>query len=77
MFLNREQIIRAIGDADDAVIARIMAIGATAEELAEAQAWITNDEPLVNTGKPLPKGRVGALAEILKTLEDERDEPAR
>ena len=56
---------------------RLMARGATAEEMAEAQAWITNDEPLVNTGKPLPKGRVGALAEILMTLEDESDEPPR
>lgn len=73
--LTQEQIRRALGQVDDAALARIMATGATAEELAEAQAWVANDEPLLNTGKALPKGRVGMLAEILMTLEEESEEP--
>ena len=29
---------------------QIIGTGATVEELAEAQAWIANDEPLLNAG---------------------------
>ena len=54
MRLNHELIIKSLGDVDDTVIAQILATGASAEELAEAQAWIVNDEPLLNAGKPLP-----------------------
>jgi hypothetical protein len=75
MPLTREQIRRALGEVDDAALARIMATGATPEELAEAQAWVVNDEPLLNTGKALPKGRVGMLAEILMTLDADDQEP--
>jgi hypothetical protein len=59
-------------------IAEIIATGATAEELAEAQAWIVNDDPLLNAGKPLPGGRVRELIDILAELvpdEDEDKEP--
>ena len=71
MLLSREQIIRALGDIDDLVVAEILAIGATPDELAEAQAWLANDEPLVNSGRPLPAGRVGRLADILISLQEE------
>jgi hypothetical protein len=75
MPLSREQIIRAVGDIDDVAVAEIIATGASAEELAEAHAWLANDEPLLNTGKSLPAGRVGRLASILMALEDEKSEP--
>jgi len=67
--LTREDVTRAVGRADDATIAQIIGTGATVDELAEAQAWIVNDEPLINAGKPLAKGRVGELVEILSELE--------
>jgi hypothetical protein len=73
--LTRDDIIKAVGEIDDTTIAEIIATGATAEELAEAQAWINNDEPLMNAGRPLPSGRVGELVAILEELElDEDDE---
>jgi hypothetical protein len=75
MLLNRAEIIRILGEVDDVTIAHIASSGSTAEELAEAQAWVANDEPLLNSGKPLPVGRVGQLAEILRKLEEERAEP--
>ena len=50
--------------------------GATREELAEAKAWLSNDEPLMNAGKPLAKGRVGELVEILTELEDSEEDEA-
>jgi hypothetical protein len=72
--LSREQVIKALGDVDDAIITEVVGMGATAEELAEAQAWIANDEALINSGKPLVVGRISRLADILSSLE-ERDEP--
>jgi hypothetical protein len=75
MPLNRDQIIRTVGDIDDVAVAEIIATGATSEELAEAHAWLANDEPLLNSGKSLPTGRVGRLASILMALEEEKFEP--
>lgn len=72
MSLTREQIIKALGDVDDAIVAELIATGATSGELAEAQAWVVNDEALVNAGRPLPSGRVSRLAEILSTADEER-----
>jgi hypothetical protein len=76
--VTRDDVIKAVGPVDDVTIAQIIGTGATVEELAEAQAWMANDEPLINAGKPLPSGRVGELIEILSELEPEEDdaEPA-
>ncbi|SHL10225.1 hypothetical protein SAMN05444159_4996 [Bradyrhizobium lablabi] len=71
--LTRDDVVKAIGDIDDVAIAEIIGTGATAEELAEAQAWLANDEPLMNAGRPLPNGRVGELVEILEELEADED----
>lgn len=54
--LSRDDIIKAIGQVDGVTIAEIIGTRATAEELAEAQAWAVNDDPLLNAGKPLPTG---------------------
>ena len=77
MQLNHELIVRSLGEVDDTVIAQILATGASVEELAEAQAWIVNDEPLLNAGKPLPAGRVSQVAEILKALQEETEDSER
>jgi hypothetical protein len=76
--LTRKDIAALFGDLDDVVIADIIATGATAEELAEAHAWLANDEPLLNAGRPLPGGRVARLVDILAAIseEEEADEPA-
>ena len=67
--LTRDDVIRAVGPADDVTIAEIIGTDATAEELAEAKAWIANDEPLMNEGRPLAQGRVlqrrGDVADVL------------
>lgn len=73
--ITRDDVTAAIGQVDDVTIAEIIGTGATVEELAEAKAWITNDEPLMNAGKPLATGRVRELIDILSELElDEEDE---
>lgn len=72
--ITRDDAIKAIGRADDVTIAKIIATGATADELAEARAWISNDEPLLNAGRPLATGRVRELIEILAEFEPDDDD---
>jgi hypothetical protein len=75
--VRRDDVYRAIGVADDVTIAQIIGTDATVEELAEAQAWIANDEPMLNAGRPLAHGRVRQLVDILSELEmnDEESGP--
>jgi hypothetical protein len=77
--LIRKDLVALIGDVDDTVIAEIIATGATAEELSEAHAWLANDEPLMNAGRPLPGGRVARLVDIMAAIneEEEAEELAR
>jgi hypothetical protein len=74
--VTRDDVINAVGVVDDVTIAQLIGTGATREELAEAKAWLSNDEPLMNAGKPLAKGRVGELIDILTDLEDNEDDEA-
>jgi hypothetical protein len=64
-----------LGPLDDVTIAQIIATGASTEELAQTHAWLTNNEPLMNAGKPLPSGRVGELVDIVAAIEDEEVDP--
>jgi len=66
--------MKAVGEVDDVAIAQIIGTAATVDELAEAQAWIANDDPLLNAGKPLPTGRVRELIYILAELQPSEDE---
>ena len=72
--LTRDDVAKAVARADDVTIAEIIATGATVDELAEAQAWIVNDEPLMNAGKPLASGRVRELIDILEELDSSEEE---
>jgi hypothetical protein len=72
--VSRDDVTRAVGGADDVTIAQIIGTEATVEELAEAQAWLANDEPLMNAGRPLAQGRVRQLVDILSELQAEDEE---
>jgi len=71
--LTRDDVIKAVGDVDDVTIAEIIGTGATAEELARAQAWIATEDVLLDAGKP-PAGRVRELIDILAELETDEEE---
>jgi hypothetical protein len=77
--LSRKDVIEMLGELDDIAAADIIATGATRQELAQAHAWLANDEALINAGKHLPSGRVGRLVEIIAAneQEEEQDEAAR
>lgn len=74
--LTRDDIVGALGETDDAIVIAIIGTGATASDLAEARAWMVNDEPLMNSGRPLASGRVGQLVEILQSVEEQEPGPA-
>jgi hypothetical protein len=38
-------------------------------------AWLANNEPLMNIGKPLATGRVGPVVEILDSTYEEEPGP--
>jgi hypothetical protein len=75
--LTRKDVTAMLGELDDVIVAEIIATGATPEELAEAHAWLANDEPLMNAGRPLPSGRVARVVDIVAAIgEEEEQEPA-
>ena len=72
--LTRKDVIAMLGELDDDVTAEIIASGATLEELAEAHAWLANDEPLMNAGRPLPGGRVARVVDIIAAISEEEEQ---
>jgi hypothetical protein len=69
--LTHEDVRVVLGPVDDSLVAEILATDASWEELAEAYAWVTNDEALMNIGRPLASSRVGRLIDILEPAEDD------
>lgn len=72
--MRKDEIIAILGPIDEALIAEINRSSATAEELAEAWAWLNADEALINAGRPLPSGRIAELVALLEAAEPEPDE---
>jgi hypothetical protein len=70
--LTRTEVIALIGRSDDGVLTDILNMGASRSELAEARAWLENDEAMLNAGRPIPSGRIARLVEILQVCDDER-----
>ena len=72
--LTRDEVMALTGRSDDRVVTDILTIGASRAELAEARAWLENDEAMLNAGRPIPAGRVARLLEMLQA--DDEDLPA-
>ncbi len=71
--MKAEDIVAILGPADETLIADIARTGATVEELAQAWAWFSADDALVNEGRPLPTGRVAEIIALLEAAEQEAD----
>ena len=72
--ITRNDATKLIAEADDVTVAQIIGTGATVDELAEALAWLANDEPMIDAGRPLATGRVRELVDILSELETDEDD---
>jgi hypothetical protein len=71
--LTHKDVTAMLGPLDDVTVVGIIATGTTVEELAEAKAWLTIDDALMNAGKSLPAGRVARLIDILTAIEEEEE----
>jgi hypothetical protein len=69
--MTREEVRAVLGPVDDSLVVEILGTGASPEELAEAYAWITDDEVPMNAGRPLASGQVNLLIDILEAAEEE------
>jgi hypothetical protein len=67
--MRLEEIKAILGPIDDALAVEISQTDASAEDLAQAWAWVNADEALINEGRPLPSGRVGDLVALLQASE--------
>jgi hypothetical protein len=75
--ITRDDLIKATGAVDDVTITQMIATGATVDELVEALAWLANDEPMMNSGRPLATGPVREFVDILVELEPDDDDDGR
>lgn len=71
--LSREEARALTGPVDDATLAEIVKLGVTRAELVEAQAWIENDEAMLNDGRGIPAGRIARVVDILREKDEEDD----
>ena len=71
MPMTREEIVSVLGPTDETLVADMLSIGASVEELHEAWAWLHEDEALMGEGRPLPGTRVAELINLLDADEDD------
>ena len=71
--MSRDDVVDVLGRVDDLTVAEIIAIGASLEDLAEAQAWVIDDQALIAHGKPVAVGRVARLVEILACRQEDEE----
>ncbi|GLQ54161.1 hypothetical protein [Devosia nitrariae] len=72
--MRLDEITSILGPTDEVLAAQISRTGATEEDLAEAWAWFSADEALVNEGRAMPSGRVAELISVLEAAELDTEE---
>jgi len=58
-------IVRILGPIDDGVIAQIIAVGATIEDVAEAHAWLSTRDYFRHTAHEMAHGRIARVYQLL------------
>jgi hypothetical protein len=64
------EIRRIIGPAEDDLVARIVATGATEAEVLEAFTWTASDDVLGSELERAPRGVVAAICDLLAADEE-------
>jgi len=72
--LTRDRVVEIVGELEDDRILEIIETGATAEQLTEALAWLSEDEYLGQELQHPPSGVVARLVDILQADEPDWDE---
>ena len=76
--MGHDEVVRLVGDLEDAKVAEILAIAPTREELEEAVAWAESESDVMGELEKSLSGSAARVYEILMTRkdfgEDERTE---
>lgn len=70
------EVVEILGRADDDLVTRILATGASAVEVLEAFTWANADDQIGTELERRPRGAAARVYEILKSEEPEPEEPA-
>lgn len=70
------EVVEILGRADDDLVMRILATGASAAEVLEAFTWANADDQIGTELERRPRGAAAQVYEILKSEEPEPEEPA-
>lgn len=69
------EIREIVGAVDDAVMASIVAVGATQEEVLEAKTWLASDDYLHRELHHAVQGRAAQIVDILEAELPDPDAP--
>jgi len=75
--ITAQEIHDIVGPLDDAVVAAILATGATAEDVYEAYAWLTSDDRLGEELQHSCQGRAAIVCDLLAPEIEPLEDPAR
>lgn len=68
--MGRDEVVRLVGDLEDAKVAEILAIAPTLEELEEAVAWAESESDVMGELEKSLSGASARVYEILMTRKD-------
>jgi hypothetical protein len=69
--LTHDEVAAMVGTLDDAVVAAILAIGPTAEDLVEALAWVEGEDDVMGEMERPLTGKAAQIYDILTANEEE------
>lgn len=67
--LTRDDVLKALGSADDVLVEEILDTGVTREEFERARAWLANDEAPMNRGEHLADARVARVIALIEAAD--------
>ena len=68
--MKHDDVVRLVGDLEDAKVAEILAIAPTLEEMEEAVAWAESESDVMGELEKSLSGRAARVYEILMTRKD-------
>lgn len=63
--LSHADVTAVLGPVDEEIAAELLRMGATAEDLALARAWIEREDALADAHVPPPSGRIARIIDLL------------